>query len=137
MTTSRLTNKLIGAALGAGLIAFPLAAFATVATEMKAAETHAGFSAAATNIEEAHTHMHHALNCLVGPGGDGFDKTALNPCNGQGNGLIPNSTDAAQKAAFEKLATEAREGLASNDLATAKKDAADIEAKLKAMKTPA
>ena len=137
MTSSRLNTKLIGALLCAGSIIVPVAAFADISTEIKAAESHAGFSAAATNLQDAQMHMHHALNCLVGPGGDGFDKTALNPCNNQGNGLIPDATDATQKAVFEKLAAEARAGLASSDLATVKKDAADIEAKLKAIKTPA
>ena len=129
----QLKKSFVLVALSSVVAAFPLAALADVSVEIKTAETHAGFSAQATNIQEAHTHLHHTLNCLVGPGGNGFDKTALNPCNGNGNGIIPDTADATKKAALEQLAAEARAGLASNDLATVKKDAADIEAKLKSM----
>ncbi|HXZ67661.1 MAG TPA: hypothetical protein VEH07_03640 [Alphaproteobacteria bacterium] len=129
----QLKKSFVLVALSSAVAAFPLAALADVSVEIKTAETHAGFSAQATNIQEAHTHLHHTLNCLVGPGGNGFDKTALNPCNGNGNGIIPDTADATKKAALEQLAAEARAGLASNDLATVKKDAADIEAKLKSM----
>ena len=46
----------------------------------------------------AHKHLQHAVNCLVGPNGKGFDAAAGNPCGKAGNGAIPDSTDAAQKA---------------------------------------
>ena len=39
-------------------------------------------------------HLHHTLNCLVGPGGDGFDAKQMNPCAQAGNGAIPDAKDA-------------------------------------------
>ena len=63
-----------------------------------------------------------------------FDKTALNPCKNSGNGAIPDTTDAAKQKALEAAADKAREGLKSDDLATAQKAASDTEAMLKAIK---
>ena len=40
-----------------------------------------------------YAHLHHTINCLVGPGGKTFDARALNPCKDLGN----DSADAAQK----------------------------------------
>jgi hypothetical protein len=120
----------------AGVLMLPAAALAdNLSVEITTAATHAGFSAAASDLATAHTHLHHTLNCLVGPGGKGFDTNALNPCKGNGNGAIPDSTDPNVTTALKGLANEARAGLASNDLATVKKDAADIEAQLKALKS--
>src|SRR5579863_5167477 len=75
----------------------PTAAFADAAQEIATAQTHAGLAAKAPAIDGIHMHMHHALNCLVGPKGDGFDASNMNPCAAQGNGAIPDASD-AQKA---------------------------------------
>jgi hypothetical protein len=92
---------------------------------MNAAE-HAEYAGEATTLEIAHMHLHHALNCLVGPNGDGFDPHSLNPCVHSGNGIIPDATDAKMIAVFQSAAAKSREGLASNDLATAKDDATEV-----------
>ena len=116
-------------------MAFPLAANAAdAATEITTAATHAGFASKSGTIKMVHAHMHHALNCLVGPGGDGFDTTALNPCKNSGNGAIPDTTDAAKKASLEKVAADLRAGLADDNLASAQKTAAGAETSLAAMK---
>ena len=57
-----------------------------------------------------HAHLHHTLNCLVGPNGMDFDKDALNPCKNAGNGAIPDTTDAAKQKALEAAADKARAG---------------------------
>lgn len=134
--TDRLTiKKALGlAALCAGLAAMPGAAFADVASEIVAAATHAGFAAHSDKIEMVHAHMHHALNCLVGPGGNGFDTTALNPCKNNGNGAIPDTSDAAKKKSLEDIAAKLRAGVADNTLASAQKTAGDAETALMAMK---
>lgn len=127
-----------GLGIGALCVALALPATAladNLSVEITTAAEHAGFSAASPTLDQAHTHLHHTLNCLVGPGGNGFDTKALNPCKGNGNGAIPDATDAKVKAALEAIAQEDRAALASNDFAKVKKDAADIQAKLKALKT--
>ena len=115
-------------------MAFPLAAHADAASEITTAATHAGFAAKSTAIAMVHAHMHHALNCLVGPGGNGFDATALNPCKNNGSGAIPDTSDATKKKALEDVAASLRSGVADNTLASAQKTAADAEASLAAMK---
>ncbi len=62
---------------------------------------------------------HHALNCLVGPGGTGFDATQMNPCANSGSGAIPDTADAAKKKILETAADQARSGIAATDLAKA------------------
>ena len=54
-------------------LALPTAAFADVAAELTVADQHAGFAAKAATVDMVHMHLHHVLNCLVGPSGPGFD----------------------------------------------------------------
>ena len=114
------------------IIAFAAAAcFATLpaladeAGQLAIAQNHAGLAGKATAIDGVHMHLHHALNCLVGPGGAGFDTGNANPCAKAGNGAIPDSTDAAQKAKLQTAVASAQAGIAATDLAAAQKDAAD------------
>src|SRR2546423_1794048 len=106
------------AALAALLLpfAFASAAFADAASEVVTAATHASLAAGAADIAGVHTHLHHALNCLVGPKGDGFDAKELNPCAQGGSGAIPDTTDAARKSSLEAAAAKARSGIAANDM---------------------
>ncbi|HEY3777491.1 MAG TPA: hypothetical protein VGL35_05495 [Rhizomicrobium sp.] len=104
---------------------------ADVSAEITNAALHAGYAAQGNDIGTVHTHLHHTVNCLVGPGGAGFDAKELNPCANTGNGAIPDSTNAATKGKLQSALATANSGLAATDLATAKKDAADAEAALK------
>ena len=76
-------------------------------------------------------HLHHTINCLVGPAGADFDSNAQNPCAAMGNGAIPDSTDAAQKQSLQEAVEKAKAGLASKDMATAKEDASAAQGILK------
>lgn len=84
----------------AGAVAWGLTQSALVtaagdpSAELKTAVTHAGFAAKYETMKEVALHLHHALNCLVGPQDKRFDAAAGNPCQGQGNGYLPD-----QKAA--------------------------------------
>jgi hypothetical protein len=121
-------KKILIAASCVAAMALPTAAFADVAQEISTAATHAGLASKAPAIDGVHMHMHHALNCLVGPKGDGYDSTQMNPCASQGNGAIPDSTDAAQKAKLTQAVATLKAGIASSDSATASKDATDAAA---------
>jgi hypothetical protein len=68
--------------------------------------------------------MHHALNCLVGPKGEGFDAGQMNPCTNAGNGAIVDETDAAKKAKLEDAKASLMKGLTQTDLKTAQASAA-------------
>ena len=99
-------------------------ALADVAAQLTVAQNHAGMAAKAADLKMVQTHLHHAVNCLVGPAGTGFDAAAGNPCAKAGTGAIPESTDAAQKAKLEAIVATATPGLAASaDLATAQKAA--------------
>jgi hypothetical protein len=101
----------------------PTAALADVSAELTVASQHAGFASKAPAIDAVHMHLHHVVNCLVGPSGTGFDATNANPCAKAGNGAIPDAS-AAQKAKLQTALTQANAGLAATDLAAAQKDAA-------------
>jgi len=104
---------------------------ADVKGEIVNAETHAGLAAKASDIDGVHMHLHHALNCLVGPGGMGYDAKQMNPCANSGAGAIPDTTDAAKKKSLEAAADTARKGIAAADLAAAQKAATDTATMLK------
>jgi hypothetical protein len=116
----------------AGFLAVSAAALAAdTAREISVAAQHAGYAATATIITTTKAHLHHTINCLVGPKGDGFDAKELNPCNGLGSGAIPDTTDAAKKKKLEEALSKAKSGLAGTDLAAAKGLAAEAEALIK------
>ncbi len=93
------------------------------------AAQHAGLAANAGNINQVHLHLHHVLNCLVGPGGDGFDQMAGNPC-GMAGGAIPQENNADMKTKLLNLAAAARDGIGNADMGDAKKIATDIRTDL-------
>ncbi|HEY0267386.1 MAG TPA: hypothetical protein VGC16_11575 [Rhizomicrobium sp.] len=110
----------------AALIATPVlvtSALADTAQELSIGQNHAGMAAKAADLKTTQMHLHHAVNCLVGPAGTGFDAAAGNPCGKAGNGAIPDSTDDAQKAKLQTAVNDALPGLTTTDLATAQKAA--------------
>ena len=123
-------TKLVLAAVATVALA-PAAALADGPQAITTAANHANLAAKAGNIAMVHTHLHHVLNCLVGPGGQGFDAGPGNPCNAAG-GAIPQTADAGTKAKLEAAAAQARAGIANDDLAGAQKTATDINASLTA-----
>jgi hypothetical protein len=108
----------------------PQAASADAQQAIGIAAQHAGLAAGAANINVVHTHMHHVLNCLVGPGGDGFDAMPGNPC-GMAGGAIPQENNAEMKTKLLNVATQIRAGIGNNDMAEAKKIATDAQDALK------
>lgn len=113
--------------IGALATGFALAAFAQggAGNEVGTAHAHALMAQNAKTIAEAHAHLHHVINCLVGPRGEGFDAKAGNPCKGQGNGAIPDSTsDQAMHGNLQNALADAQSGLKSDSLDGAHADAA-------------
>src|SRR5215470_10704889 len=120
-----------GIVLSAALALMPLAAYADAASETVTAQTHADLAAHAADLAGVHMHLHHAVNCLVGPAGTGFDAKELNPCANAGNGAIPDTTDAAMKKLLTDAVAKAQTGITATQLAAAQKAAADTAAMLK------
>jgi hypothetical protein len=127
--------KSIGFAALTGVALLPLqAAAADLGGEIGNAALHAGLAAQAGDIAGVHMHLHHAVNCLVGPSGSGFDAKEMNPCANSGNGAIPDAATPAQKTALQAAAAKAETGIASADYAAAQKIASDSAAMIKAVK---
>jgi len=112
-------------ALAGAPLLFAATAFAAVdlGSEINNAATHAGLAAQAADINGVHTHMHHALNCLVGPKGDGFDAKQMNPCAQSGNGAIPDEMDQMKKTKLTAARDDLTKGIGEMDIAAAKADA--------------
>ncbi len=104
---------------------------ADASKEISTAATHAALAANSTVLDTVHVHLHHAVNCLVGPNGAGYDAKQMNPCNGMGTGAIPDTSDPGKKKALEDALSKADAGIAASDLTAAKKAASDAEAALK------
>jgi hypothetical protein len=114
------------------VIALPSATLAAdPAQEAAIGAVHAGLAAQAATIEQVHTHLHHTVNCLVGPKGQGFDANEANPCQKLGDGAIPDTADSATKAKLIAAFAKAQAGLQSDELTMAKKAAAEAQAALK------
>ena len=108
-----------------------------LAGELKTAITHAGFAAKYDTLQEVTLHLHHAVNCLVGPDDPLFDKAAGNPCQGQGKGILPEikakmGTDQEYQVAWW-LAHLGVEAIKMGDLAKAKAAGHLIEVQLTSM----
>ena len=128
-TSIRLPLALIGAS---ALLVFGASAYA--GDSMKEAATaaqHAGLAAKGANINQVHMHLHHAVNCLVGPKGEGFDPNNANPCAAAGDGAIPDATDDAMKTKLEGALKTAMMGLHTDDMAAAQKAAMETQEALK------
>jgi hypothetical protein len=129
-TREELMMKLIVSTLaGASLLTLGSVAYAEgdSAKEISTAAQHAGLAQKAADMKGVQMHLQHVTNCLVGPNGQGFDAGPGNPCNGQGNGAIPDTTDQAQKQKLTQALDKAQAGLKQTDMAAAKKDAEDAQ----------
>lgn len=94
------------------------------AKEIATAATHAEMAGAAADIHMVQTHLHHVVNCIVGPGAMDFDAAAGNPCKDQGDGALKDAPDKAM--ALDEALGRAKAGIAATDPAMAK--AAAMEA---------
>lgn len=121
-------------ALVSAALTLPMAAYADAKSEIATAAQHAGLAAAAPNLAQTHMHLHHAMNCLVGPKDADFDKTNMNPCAQQGAGAFPDESDPDIKVKLQNAMNAAADGIASNDEAAAKKNAATVQTMLDAIK---
>lgn len=106
------------------LMLAPVAAFAGIGEELSLAQTHALLAyrtggRGERGIATARMHIHIVINCMVGPGGDGYDLTA--PDLGPGRGGAPAAPPNMAPCAADKTSKGAL------------KDAAGAEQKQKVM----
>ena len=105
------------AAVISGLSTFPIVAYADAKSQIATAAQHAGLAAAAPNLLQIRMHLHHAMNCLVGPQDAEFDKTNMNPCAQQGKGAFPDTSDPEIRTKLQNAMSAAADGIASNSTA--------------------
>ncbi len=127
-------NRTLTTAAFAGLtlaaVSAGTALAADPAKELATAATHAGLAAGSPDLKTAQMHLHHVVNCLVGPNGAGYDKSNANPCNGQGAGGIPD-TSGNKQAALKSAVSKAQEGLAASDPSKAKQAGTEAQGMIK------
>jgi|SRR5579864_1278163 len=127
-----LARNMLGGLAFAGLTALlPASALADGPQAVGIAAQHAGLAAAAGNMNLARTHLHHVLNCLVGPGGDGFDAAPGNPCANAGGGAIPQTANPEEKTKLLNVAQRVRAAIPDNSLDDLKKVATEAQTTLK------
>ena len=120
---------ILGAAIS--LAASSAALASDAAKEISVAAEQATAAATAADIKTIRAHLHETINCLVGPNGDWFDAKQPNPCQGLGNGAIPETTDAAKTETLHAAFVKAKSGLTAHRPADAQAIAAEVEALLK------
>jgi hypothetical protein len=131
MNTFRIIGRATAFTALTGLATFtPVAALADGPQAISTAAQHAGLAAGGADLAGVRRHLHHTLNCLVGPDGPGFDAAPGNPCAAAG-GAIPQTADATVKDKLQKAATQVRTAIASDNLDAAKKAATDVQQLLK------
>ena len=76
-------------------------ALAGIGEELTIAQTHAllAYRSGGRGVGGAKTHLQHVLNCLVGPGGEGYNAAppSMDPCAGSGKGALNDAANPAQK----------------------------------------
>lgn len=103
------------------------------AKEVSTAQAHAAMAQGSDSVDMAHTHLHHVINCLVGPDDEAFDAGAGNPCKGQGNGAIPDAQgNEALTTKLENALDHAQAGLQEDALDAVQQQAAKASAALAA-----
>lgn len=113
---------------------------AAVRTQLQTAIFHSGeLAQRGAAVAATRLHLQHTMNCLEGPRGPNFNPAAGYPCEGQGNGVIPDlqAAEAAgvPGAARARLFVSAAHrliiaGIASNDVNESQPYAAVISRQL-------
>jgi hypothetical protein len=122
----------IGSAFATGMPAAstamtPSGAGMDVTKEISTALDHAQMASNGQDVKIVHEHLHHVINCLVGPQGPEFDSTAEDPCKGMGNGAM-NDVDSKsdQHKKLDKALSEAKDGLKKDKVKGAQSEAKEV-----------
>lgn len=96
--------------------------------EIATAKVHANVATQIDTVAGAQLHLHHVINCLVGPHGNGYDAAAEarseNHCDDLGNGAIADSAHAPALQRDARAALRAAQaGLAAQSLDAVHRDA--------------
>ncbi|EQD27971.1 conserved hypothetical protein, secreted [mine drainage metagenome] len=88
---------------------------------------HAGMALGAKELKIAHMHLHHVINCLVGPAGKDFNAHFADPCKGMGQGAIVDAKGNAEaETDLHGALQQAEMGLKTTTLMAAHADARQV-----------
>lgn len=117
----------------AALVATPALAAGNARHEISTAIEHSGYASQVKSTAKVHLHLHHVVNCLVGPHGRGFYPPAGDPCQGMGNGALNDlSGRSAVRSELETALREAKAGLRENGFSAAHATALRVRKTLQA-----
>lgn len=94
--------------------------------EIAAAATHAGLAAQGEDLSQVRMHLHHTMNCLVGPKGEGYSSKDMDPCSALGNGAVVDASTKSTVLGVNTAIMGTKKGLEAEDLAKAKEIAAEV-----------
>jgi len=94
--------------------------------EIAAAATHAGLAAQESEIAGVHMHLHHTMNCLVGPKGEGYSAKDMDPCSALGNGAVVDAATRSTVLGVNTAILGTKKGLEEQDVTKAKEIAAEV-----------
>lgn len=104
-----------------------------VSKQVSTAAAHAGLALGAADLKMTQVHLHHVINCLVGPTGEGYDATQDNPCKGMGQGAIVDAKgDRARESRLQAAVSEAMHGVKAATVSDAHADAQKVLSTLQA-----
>lgn len=78
-----------------------------VKAQAKTAATHAGFAAGSSTMSGAKEHLGHTIACIEGSMGRNVKPQWMNPCSGQGNGVLVDLRRIKASAALIRTAQDA------------------------------
>lgn len=122
-------------ALGSALSVGALAATGNANKEIATAIIHANVASKVDSIDGVHLHLHHVLNCVLGPHSIQYsaaaEKLSAYKCVGLGNGALPDSHDPAVRSDLQQVVKLADRGIQTRQFATAHQSALGVLAELK------
>ena len=90
--------------------------------EVQTAIEHAGFAGNAKTTDQVHLHLHHVINCLVGPKGEGYYPPAGDPCKGEGGGALNDVRNPGQQKYLQQALVLAKTGVTISHQAPARNE---------------
>ncbi|MDR7543120.1 MAG: hypothetical protein QN120_02580, partial [Armatimonadota bacterium] len=102
--------------------------------QLRTAVAHAQNAAASEALRGAQSHLLHVVNCLEGPRGRDYAQAEINPCQGQGNGILVDLRSNPGRASWVPVAEAAKDlamrGSKLGELASARASARGVAALL-------
>ena len=113
----------------------PAASSGAFKAQAKVASAHAGFASGGSSMAYVKEHLGHVLACIEGAKGKNVNPSWMNPCSGQGNGVLNDLRASKNGAAWMPVAQAADcltvAGFKSTNLVQAKNAAKGVSQLMK------